>query len=73
MSIVDGPESNSNLEVTHDTISSNIRETFNRQNIEVYVFKDRAEIRGLIPSEIIDIPREADKPKWGPIICSARG
>jgi hypothetical protein len=73
MSIVDRPESNWNLEVTRDTIWRNIRETFNRLNIEVYIFNDRVEIRGHIPTEIIDIPQEAIRSKGEPIICSARG
>lgn len=42
--------------MTGDTIWRNIRETFNRLNIKVYVFKDRIEIKGLIPTEIIDLP-----------------
>jgi hypothetical protein len=73
MSIVDGPEVNWNFEVTRDTIWRNIRETFNRLNIKVYIFNDRVEIRGHIPTEIIDLPRKADGPKGGPIICSGRG
>jgi hypothetical protein len=73
MSIVDGPEVNWNLEVTRDTIWRNIRETFNRLNIKVYIFNDRVEIRGKIPTEIIDIPQKSARPKRDPIICSARG
>jgi hypothetical protein len=73
MYIVDGPEANGNLEITRETIWRNIRETFSRLNIKVYVYNDRVEIRGNIPTEIIDIPQEITHPKWGPIICSARG
>ena len=62
-----------NFEVTRDTIWKNIREIFNRLNIKVYVFNDRVEIRGHIPTEIIDIPQENTHPKAEPIICSARG
>ncbi len=73
MSIVDGLEVNGNLEVTRDTIWRNIREIYNRLNIKVYVFNDRVEIRGHIPTEIIDIPQETTGPRREPIICSARG
>ena len=73
MSIVDGPEVNWNFKVTRDTIWRNIRDIFNRLNIKVYIFNDRVEIRGRIPTETIDIPQEATHPKREPIICSARG
>jgi hypothetical protein len=73
MNVVDGPEVNSNFEVTGETIWSNIRDIFNRLNIKVYVFKDKVEIRGNIPTEIIDIPEETTHSKGGPIICSGRG
>jgi site-specific DNA recombinase len=73
MSIVDGPEVNSNLEITRDTIWRNIREIFERLNINVYIFNDRAEIRGYIPTEVIPIPYEARSRKRGAIICSTRG
>jgi hypothetical protein len=54
MYIVDGPEANGNLEITRETIWRNIRETFSRLNIKVYVYNDRVEIRGNIPTEIIE-------------------
>jgi hypothetical protein len=73
MSIVDGPEVNWNLEVTRDTIWRNIREIFKWLNIKVYIFNDRIEIGGNIPTEIMDIPSEANHPGREPIICSARG
>jgi hypothetical protein len=64
---------NWNLEVTRDTIWRNMRETFNRLDIRVYIFNDRVEIRGQIPTEVIDMPQEATRPKREPIIYSARG
>ena len=73
MSIVDGPECDWNLEITRDTHWKNIREIFDRLGIKVHVFNDRVEIRGHIPTEIIDIPRGAGRPERGPIICSAGG
>jgi hypothetical protein len=71
MSIVDGPEVNWNVEITRETIWRNIREIFHRLNIKVYVYNDRVEIRGHIPTEIIDIPQEATRPKGEPIIYLA--
>jgi len=73
MSIVDRLESNWNLEVTRDTIWRNIRETFNRLSIKVYIFNDRVEIRGHIPTEIINISHEDARSRREPIICSGRG
>jgi hypothetical protein len=73
MNIVGGPEMSSNLEITRDTIRRNIRETFELLNIKVYIFNDRAEIRGYIPTEVIPIPHEARTRKRGAIICSTRG
>lgn len=73
MSIVDGPEVNSNLEITRDKIWRNIRETFERLNIKVYIFNDRVEIRGYIPTEVIPIPHETRSRKRGAIIRSTRG
>jgi hypothetical protein len=65
MSIVDGPEVSSNLEITRDAIWRNIRETFERLNIKVHIFNDRVEIRGYIPTEVIPIPHEARSRKRG--------
>jgi hypothetical protein len=73
MSIVDRPVGDWNFEVTRETIWRNIREIFNRLNIKVYIFNDRVEIRGNIPTEIIDIPQETTRPRREPIIYSARG
>jgi hypothetical protein len=72
MSIVDGPQVNSNFEIARDTIWRNIRETFERLDIKVYIFNDRVEIRGYIPTEVIPIPHEARSRKRGVIICSTR-
>jgi hypothetical protein len=73
MIIVDGPEVNWNLEITRETIWRNIREVFNRLSIKVYVYNDRVEIRGNIPTEIIELPQETTRRKREPIICSVRG
>ena len=73
MRIVDGPEVNWNFEITRDTIWRNIREVFNRLGIKVFVFWDKIEIRGYIPTEVIDIPRETDISRRGAIICSGGG
>ena len=73
MRIVDGPEVNWNFEITRDTIWRNIREIFNWLGIKVCVFNDRIEIRGYIPTEVIDVPRETDRSGRGAIICSGGG
>jgi hypothetical protein len=74
MTIVDGPEVNSSLEVKRDTIWRNIRGAFDQLDINFYVFNDRIEMRGHIPAERIDLPQEADRSlRRGAIIGSARG
>jgi hypothetical protein len=73
MSIVDGPLVKSNFEMTRDMIWRNIRETFERLNIKVYIFNDRFETRGYIPTEIIPIPHEVRSRKREAIICSTKG
>jgi hypothetical protein len=73
MSVVDKSEVNWNLVVTRDIIWRNIREVFDRLDIKVYIFNDRVEIRGNIPTQVIDITQNATRPKREPIICSARG
>ncbi len=62
MRIVDEPEVKWNFEVTRDPIWRNINEAFDRLGIKVYIFNDRVEIRGHIPTDVINIPREIDRP-----------
>lgn len=73
MRIVDGPEAISNLEITRDIIWRNIREVFDRLGIKVYIFRDRIEIRGYMPTEVIEAPEGANTSGGGAIIGSARG
>ncbi len=49
----------------------NIRNIFKWLGIRVYVFHDRVEIRGFIPTEVIDIPIVGDVINRGAIIPSA--
>ncbi len=65
MRMVDGPEVSSNFEVPRETVWQNIRGIFQRFGIRVYVFHDRVEIRGFIPTEVMDIPRGTDHIKRG--------
>ncbi len=58
-----GPEVSSNLEVPRDVIWRNIRDIFDRFGIKVYIFLDRVEIRGYIPTEVIDVTRGTNRPK----------
>jgi hypothetical protein len=72
MSMVEGLVQ-SNLEVSRETVWRNIRRVFERLGIKVYVFHDRVEIRGFIPTEVIDIPGSGKGTNRGPIIPLARG
>ncbi len=55
MEIVDG-DAQSNLESPKETVWQNIRSIFKWLGIKVFIFRDRVEIRGFIPTEVIDIP-----------------
>jgi hypothetical protein len=61
------------MEFPREKVRQNIRRTFEGLGIKVYVFRDRVEIRGFIPTEVMDIPGETGYATGGPIICSARG
>jgi hypothetical protein len=72
--IIDKPDiegSGRNFEIARDALQKNIREIFDRLGIKVYVFKDRIEIRGYIPIEVLDIPLESKESRGGAIIHSA--
>jgi len=60
------------MEFPREKVRQNIRRTFEGLGIKVYVFRDRVEIRGFIPTEVMDIPGETGHAMGGPIICSAR-
>jgi site-specific DNA recombinase len=70
--MVDGPGSSA-AEVPREMVWQNIRRTFETFSIRVYVFRDRVEIRGFIPTEVMDIPRGGDRIRGGSIIPSVRG
>ena len=73
MRMVDGPTASSNLEVPREMVWQNIRRIFESFGIRVYVFHDRVEIRGFIPTEVMDIPRGGDRTSGEAIIYSVRG
>jgi len=49
------------MEVPREMVLKNIRSAFERLVIRVYVFRDRLEIRGFIPTEVIDIPNSVNR------------
>jgi hypothetical protein len=70
--MVDGPGSSA-AEVPKEMVRQNIRGIFESLSIMVYIFRDRVEIRGFIPTEVMDIPSGGDRIRGGSIIPSARG
>ena len=71
--MVDAPEVLSCLEVSRDRVWQNIRDFLESFDIKVYVFRDRVEIRGLIPTELVEIPHGTVRAKREAVISSARG
>ena len=69
-SVVEGP-AQWNVEVSRETLWRNIRSFLKWLCIKVYVFSDRAEVRGFIPTEVIDFPDVGDISKRAAIIPSA--
>ena len=61
------------MEFAREKVRQNIRCAFEGLGIKVYVFRDRVESRGFIPTEVMDIPGETGHAMGGAIICSARG
>jgi hypothetical protein len=61
------------MEFPREEVRQNIRRTLEGLGIKVHVFRDRVEIRGFIPTEVMDIPGESGYAMGGPIISSARG
>ncbi len=55
MRMVDSPP-RSNAEVSRKTVLQNIRRVFELLQIRVYIFRDRIEMKGFIPTGIIEIP-----------------
>lgn len=54
-----------------EVIHNNVRALLQKLGIRVYVFRDRIEIRGLIPVQVLSASG-ADRVKGEPIIFSAR-
>jgi hypothetical protein len=54
-------------------LRQNIRHAFEWLGIKVYVFHDRVEIRGFIPTQVMDIPHRVDYAYGGAIISLGRG
>jgi len=72
--IVDRAEDvTSNMQLPRDFVRRNIRNFFNEYGIKVYVFHDRIEIRGHIPTQVIDATHPIGPPKCWSIIGSERG
>lgn len=71
--MVDRPVEYCNLEIPRQTVEQNIRKTLESLGVRVYLFHDRAEIRGFIPTELMDIPHGTEHMKGEAIISSVRG
>jgi site-specific DNA recombinase len=71
--MVDSPGVFCNLEVPREIVWQNIRNVLEWLCIRVYVFHDRVEMRGFIPTEVMDIDRGTDHIRREAITCSARG
>ena len=56
-----------------ESIKNNIRSLLENFGIKVYVFKDRIEVRGFIPTEIISYSSETKRQDRELIIPSVRG
>ena len=56
-----------------EIIKNNIRSLLQNFGIKVYVFKDRIEVQGLIPTEIISLSSETKRSDRELIIPSVRG
>ncbi len=72
MRMVNSPTESSDG-VPKERVWQTIRGFFESFAIRVYVFHDRAEIRGFIPTEVMDIPRGGDRIRGEAIISSVRG
>ncbi len=73
-SMVDGSEAAWNTEVPREVVWRNIRQFFERFGIKVYVFRNSVEIRGFLPTEVMEISDAGDE-RVGreAIIPSAKG
>ena len=56
-----------------DVIKNNIRSLLQNVNIKVYVYKDRIEVRGMIPTETISLSTKTRRESGELIISSAMG
>jgi len=61
------------LEFPREMVWQTIRGFFESFDIKVYMFRDRVEIRGLIPTEVLDVPGHTERARKESIISSARG
>jgi len=71
--MVDAPEVCSVLQVPRDRVWQTIQGFLESLDIKVYVFRDRVEIRGLIPTEVLEMPHGTVPLKREAIISSVRG
>ena len=61
------------LEFPREMVWQTIRSFFGSFDIKVYVFRDQVEIRGLIPTEVLDVPGDTERDRKESIISLARG
>jgi hypothetical protein len=73
MRSINPPESFWSSENKGEIIKNNIRSLLQNFGIKVYVFKDRIEVRGLMPTEIISLSSETKRSDRELIIPSVRG
>ena len=57
---VDGSEASWTTEIPREVVWRNIRQFFERFGIKVYVFRNSVEIRGFLPTEVMEIPDAAN-------------
>jgi len=60
MSMVDGSDSSWTTEIPREVVWRNIRQFFERFGIKVYVFRNSVEVRGFLPTEVMEIPDAAN-------------
>ncbi|MFC1902753.1 recombinase family protein [Chloroflexota bacterium] len=73
MQSINPPEGFWSSENKGEVIKDNIRSLLQNVNIKVYVFKDRIEVRGLIPTETISLSSKTKRERGELIIPSVRG
>jgi len=60
-------------EFPREMVWQTIRGFFESFDIKVYMFRDRVEVRGLIPAEVLDVSGDTQHARKESIISSSRG